>query len=146
MLMRFDPFREMDRLTQQLVGSQSRSAAMPMDAYRHGNQFIVHFDLPGAESSDIDVSVDHDVLTVKAERSWPRSPEDEIVVQERPQGTFTRRLFLGQNLDTDRIEARYEGGVLSLTIPVTEPAAPRRVEISGGTGAPASAERLAVSS
>jgi HSP20 family protein len=138
MLMRFDPFRELDRLTQQALGS-SRSAssalpaaAMPIDAYRQGDQFVVHFDLPGVDPASVDVTVEKNVLTVKAERSWQLSENQEVLVAERPQGSFTRQLFLGESLDAERVEARYDSGVLTLTIPVAEVAKPRKVAITAG--------------
>ena len=133
MLMRFDPFREFERLSQQAWG-QNRWSVLPMDAYRHGDQFLVHFDLPGADPSSIELTVEKNVLTVKAERQWQRGEGDEVIVSERPQGSFTRQLFLGETLDTDSIQANYENGVLTVTIPVAEKAKPRKVEISGGNG------------
>ena len=136
MLMRTDPFRDLDRLTQQMFGTFERPAAMPMDAYRQGDQFVVHFDLPGVDAENIDLTVERNVLTVKATRS--RSSEvngKEMVVSERPYGSFSRQLFLGETLDPDRLEARYDAGVLTLTIPVAEQAKPRRVAVtSGATG------------
>ena len=134
MLMRFDPFREFEQLSQKAWG-QNRWSVLPMDAYRHGDQFMVHFDLPGADPSSIELTVEKNVLTVKAERRWQRSEGDEILVSERPQGSFSRQLFLGETLDTDNIQANYENGVLSLTIPVAERAKPRKVEITSNGGA-----------
>jgi HSP20 family protein len=117
MLMRSDPFRDLDRLAQQVLGAAARPSAMAMDAYRSGDEFVVHFDLPGIDPDSIDVNVERDVLTVRA---------------ERPTGVFTRRLFLGDTLDTDAIEASYDAGVLTLRIPVAEQAKPRRIQISAG--------------
>ena len=130
MLMRFDPFRELDRWTSQ--GAGARPSAMPMDAYRQGDRFTVHFDLPGVDASSIDLRVEKNVLTVSAQRSWQREDGQEVLVSERPQGSFTRQLFLGDSLDVDGIEARYDNGVLTVDIPVAEAAKPRRVEITGG--------------
>ena len=130
MLMRSDPFRELDRLTQQVFGTPTRPAAMPMDAYRKGDQFVVHFDLPGVEPSSIDLTVEKNVLTVSAERRWQLSEDEQIVASERPQGQFSRQLFLGESLDAEQVEARYDQGVLTITIPVAEQAKPRRVEVS----------------
>jgi HSP20 family protein len=143
MLMRFDPLRELDRLFQQ--GGAAREPAMPMDAYRRGDRFIVHFDLPGVDPASIDLTVEKNVLTVRAERKWPRQEDDEVVVSERPQGTFTRQLFLGESLDAEHIEARYDNGVLTLSIPVAEQAKPRKVAItsSPGTGQAIPAESTA---
>ena len=132
MLMRFDPFRELDRLTQSNLGTKawSPSPSLPMDAYRRGEEFVVHFDLPGANPESIDLTVEKNVLTVRAERTWTRQEGEEWVVAERPQGSFTRQLFLGETLDADGIAAQYENGVLTVRIPVAEKAKPRKVEIS----------------
>jgi HSP20 family protein len=135
MLMRTDPFRELDRLTQQLLGQQgtwSRPAVMPMDAYRDGEQFVVHFDLPGMDPSSIDLNVEHNVLTVKAERTATYGDDVELQVAERPRGVFSRQLFLGDTLDAERVEASYDTGVLTLRIPIAERAKPRKIEIAGG--------------
>jgi HSP20 family protein len=132
MLMRTDPFRDLDRLFQQVNGTPSRPAAMPMDAYRDSDTFLVQFDLPGVKSDDIDLTVEKNVLTVHAERSRPHHDEGiEMVASERPQGTFSRQLFLGDTLDPDGIEAEYEAGVLTLRIPIAERAKPRKVQIKG---------------
>jgi len=133
MLMRFDPFRELDRLAQQTT-STGRLPVMAMDAYRHGDSFVVHFDLPGIDPSSIDLTVEKNVLTVSAERRWQPTEGDEVVVAERPQGSFSRQLFLGEGLDPERIEARYDNGVLTVSVPVAERAKPRKVEISSGNG------------
>ncbi|MCA1673828.1 MAG: Hsp20/alpha crystallin family protein [Actinobacteria bacterium] len=138
MLMRTDPFRELDRLTQQLVGHHgtwSRPGVMPMDAYRQMDQFVVHFDLPGVAPESIDLDVERNVLTVRAERTPAHAEVADLQVAERPRGVFSRQLFLGDTLDTDRIEAAYEAGVLTLRIPVAEKAKPRKIEISGNGSA-----------
>ncbi|WP_189216790.1 MULTISPECIES: Hsp20/alpha crystallin family protein [Streptomyces] len=133
MLMRTDPFREFDRFAQQVFGS-ARPAAMHMDAYRSGDDFIVHFDLPGIDPESIDLDVERNVLNVRAERRNPAPEGAELIVSERPSGSFSRQLFLGDTLDTERIEASYDAGVLTLRIPVTEKAKPRRIQIAGGSG------------
>jgi len=133
MLMRFDPFRELDRLAQQTTGG-GRLPVMAMDAYRHGDSFVVHFDLPGVDPASIDLTVEKNVLTVSAERRWQPTEGDEVVVAERPQGSFSRQLFLGEGLDPERIEARYDNGVLTVSVPVAERAKPRKVEISSNGG------------
>jgi HSP20 family protein len=132
MLIRFDPFRDFDRMTQALAGQLQgiRSATMPMDAYREGDRFIVCFDLPGVEPDTIDLTVEKNVLTVRAERSWTPAEGQDVVVTERPQGAFSRQLFLGESLDPEGLTASYNLGVLTLNIPVAEQAKPRRVEIS----------------
>ncbi|MFD8523755.1 Hsp20/alpha crystallin family protein [Streptomyces capillispiralis] len=134
MLMRTDPFREFDRLAQQVLGSAARPSVMPMDAYRAGDDFIVHFDLPGIDPESIELDVERNVLNVRAERRSPAPEDAEPVVAERPTGTFTRQLFLGETLDTERIDASYDAGVLTLRIPVAEQAKPRRIQITGGGG------------
>src|SRR4051812_23385750 len=139
MLMRFDPFRELDRLAQQTLGgttSNGRWTGMPMDGYRHGDHFTLHFDLPGVDPGSNDLTVEKNVLTVTVERRW--QPEDgaEVLVSERPQGRFSRQLFLGDGLDADRIEANYDAGVLTVRIAVAEQAKPRKVEIHAANGAP----------
>ncbi|WP_216217400.1 Hsp20/alpha crystallin family protein [Amycolatopsis aidingensis] len=134
MLMRTDPFRELDRLTQQFFGANgtaTRPAVMPMDAYRSGEEYVVQFDLPGVRPDSIDLDVERNVLTVKAERQPSYEENSEVQVSERPRGVFSRQLFLGETLDTDKIEASYEAGVLTLRIPVTERAKPRKISISG---------------
>jgi HSP20 family protein len=138
MLMRFDPFRELDRLTQQTWGS-TRSV-MPMDAYRNGDQFLVHFDLPGVDPGSIELTVEKNVLTVQAHRKFERNNGEEWLVAERPQGSFSRQIFLGDSLDVDRIAANYDQGVLTLTIPVAEQAKPRKVEVNSGQSQPTAVE------
>ncbi|HEX8771481.1 MAG TPA: Hsp20/alpha crystallin family protein [Acidimicrobiales bacterium] len=135
MVMRFDPFRDLDRLTNDVWGANSRRAAatanaMPIDAYRQGDRFYVHFDLPGVDPSSVDLTVEKNVLTVRSERSWQWGDDVELVVAERPQGSFTRQLFLAETLDSERIEATYDKGVLTVSIPVAEAAKPRKVEIA----------------
>ncbi len=136
MLMRTDPFRELDRLAQQAFGTMNRPAVMPMDAYRNGDSFLVQFDLPGVNPDAVELTVEKNVLTVRAERTKPTGEGVEMLVAERPQGTFTRQMFLGETLDTEKIEAQYDAGVLTLTIPVAEQAKPRKVEISSSGGGP----------
>jgi len=131
MLMRFDPFRDVDRLMDQLSGQSARATrSFPMDAFRRGDRFIVLLDLPGLDPGAIDLTVDRNVLTIKAERQAAREQGDELLVAERPQGTFSRQLLLGDTLDPERLEATYEHGVLTITIPVAEQAKPRRIEVS----------------
>lgn len=135
MLMRTDPFRELDRLTQQFFntnGTAARPAAMPMDAYRHGDEFVVCFDLPGVDTDSIDLDVQRNVLTVTAERRGELPDAAEPQLTERPRGVFSRQLFLGDTLDGDRIAAHYDAGVLTLRIPVAEAAKPRKIEITSG--------------
>jgi HSP20 family protein len=139
MLLRTDPFRQLDRFAQQMLGTTtpgtwSKPATMPMDAYRAGDEFVVCFDLPGVTPDAIELDIERNVLTVKAERRPPAGGDDvRMHVSERPLGVFSRQLFLGDTLDTDHIAANHEGGVLTLRIPIAEKAKPRRVEITGAT-------------
>ena len=131
-LMHTDPFRELDRLTQQVFGSNgtlARPSVMPMDAWREGDAFYVEFDLPGFDQESIDLDVERNVVTVKAERP-PRASDVELVAAERPRGIFSRQLILGDNLDTEHISASYNAGVLTLQIPVAERAKARKISIS----------------
>jgi HSP20 family protein len=139
MLMRTDPFRQLDRLTQQVfnnaVGTWSRPTAMLMDAYRAGDEFVVAFDLPGVDPDAIELDIERNVLTVKAERRPIVSTESvEMQVSERPLGVFSRQLFLGDTLNTDQIKADYDAGVLTLRISIAEQAKPRKIEIGSGQG------------
>ena len=132
MLMRTDPFRELDRLSAQVFGgngTMARPAAMPMDAWRDGDTFRVEFDLPGINPDSIDLDVERNVVTIRAERPV-RSGDAELIAAERPHGVFSRQLILGDNLDTERIVASYEAGVLTLQIPVAERAKPRKIAIA----------------
>ena len=139
MLMRTDPFREFDRLAQQvLAGTTSRPAVMPMDAWREGDFFRIEFDLPGVSPDTVDIDVERNVLTIRAERPV-RTGDWEPLAAERPTGLFSRQLVLGENLDLERLEAHYDNGVLSLRVPVAERAKPRKVEITRGSSADQSA-------
>jgi HSP20 family protein len=129
MLMRTDPFRELDRLAQQVLGTTARPAVMPMDAWREGDEFVVQFDLPGVTAESVDLDVDGNVLTVKAERRLPTGENTELVASERPRGVFSRQLLLGDNVDTEHVQASYDAGVLTLKIPIAEKAKPRKIEI-----------------
>jgi HSP20 family protein len=129
MLMRTDPFRDLDRLTQQVFGTAARPALMTMDAWREQETFIVEFDLPGIDVDSIDLDVERNVLTVRADRP-AREGIEELIAAERPRGVFSRQLMLGDNLDTEHISANYEAGVLRLQIPVAEKAKPRKIEVN----------------
>jgi HSP20 family protein len=133
MLMRFDPFRDTDRLSQQLeqLWGGRTSPAIPMDAVRHGHQVFVSFDLPGVDPDAIDLTVERNVLTVRAERRFETTEGDEVIANERRYGQFTRQVFLGETLDTSRLEASYDHGVLTVVLPVAEQAQPRKISISG---------------
>lgn len=126
-----DPFRDFDRLTQQLFGTTNRPAVMPMDAWREGDRFVIEFDLPGVAQESIDLDVERNVLTVRAERV-ARNGDWEMLASERPRGVFSRQLVLGDNLDLDRIDAAYDGGVLRLVVPVAEKAKPRKIQLRTG--------------
>ncbi|MCI0425306.1 MAG: Hsp20/alpha crystallin family protein [Actinobacteria bacterium] len=128
MLMRFDPFADLDRLTRQAWGP-TRVNYMPADAYRLGDRFYVHVDLPGVDQDSIDVTVEKNTLTISAERRWERDDDTQVLINERPFGSFSRQFFLGDSLDTDRIEAGYDHGVLTVSIPVAETAKARKIEV-----------------
>jgi HSP20 family protein len=128
MLMRTDPFRELDRLTQQVFGTSARPAFMPMDAWREGETFRLEFDLPGVQADSIDLDVERNVLTVRAERPVQESSGEQIAA-ERPRGVFSRQLILGDNLDLENITASYADGVLKLQVPVAEKAKPRKIAV-----------------
>lgn len=128
-LIRTDSFRDLDRLSQQMFGSLARPAVMPIDAYQSGDAFFVHFDLPGVDPDRIDLNVERNVLTVRAERPGPDVAEADLLVAERPHGVFSRQLLLGDSLDPEKITAHYDAGVLTLKIPVMEETKPRRIEI-----------------
>ena len=134
-LVRSDPFRDIDRLFQQLLrtpddGSRASALAMPMDAWRSGDHFVIELDLPGIPADAIEMTVEDNVLVVKAERPLrPAGETEEPVIAERPHGTFARQVFLGENLDTEHIEATYADGVLRLSIPVAAQPKPRRISL-----------------
>lgn len=133
MLMRTDPFRDLDRFAQQVMGTAARPAVMPMDAWREGELFIVEFDLPGINEDSLDLDIERNVVTVRAERPAV-DPNRDMLATERPRGVFSRQLVLGDNLDTEKIEAAYHEGVLRLSIPVAERAKPRKITIGRGNG------------
>jgi HSP20 family protein len=129
MLMRTDPFRDLDRLSQQLWGTATRPTVMAMDAWRDGDEFVVEFDLPGVSPDSVDLDVERNVLTVRAERP-ALNGDRELIAAERPRGVFSRQLILGDNLDTESVGASYGSGVLTIRIPVAEQAKPRKIQIS----------------
>lgn len=134
MLLRFDPFRELDRLADQVA---TTSSSLPMDAVRRGDQVVVDLDLPGVDPASIDVTVERNVLTIRAERGPDRADGDKVIARERRHGTLSRQLFLGDALDGDAVEADYDRGVLRLRIPVAQAAKPRKVEVGAGSSAAA---------
>lgn len=127
-----DPFRDLNRLTQQVLGTAARPAVMPMDAWREGDHFLVELDVPGIKADSLDLSVDNNLLTVRAERREADSGR-QWLASERPHGVFSRQILIGQDLDTDKIEASYHDGVLRLRIPVAEEAKPRKIAITAGS-------------
>jgi HSP20 family protein len=128
-LLRTDPFRELDRFATQVLGTPNRPAAMPLDAYRLGEEFVMELDLPGIDADSIELTVEKNVLTISAERRRASAEASELLIGERPHGMFRRQLFLGEGLDTDRIEATYRDGVLTVSLPVAERARPRRIPV-----------------
>jgi HSP20 family protein len=134
MALGYDPFREYEQLAQQLLSGGRVPRSFPMDAYRRGDEFIVHLDLPGVDPGSIDITVESGTLSVTAERRFEQEDEDEIIVNERPQGRFNRDLRFGSAIDVERIGASYEGGVLTLTLPVSERAKPRTIQVQAREG------------
>ena len=135
-VLRFDPFQEFDRLSRQMLGAGRGPRSMPMEAYRRGDQFFIHLDLPGINPDDVQLTVERNVVSVRAERRSLYREGDEVLVDETPQGTFGRQLFLGDNLDAGRLEASFDQGILTLTIPVAEQAKPRRIQVSARSRGP----------
>ena len=137
MLLRFDPFQTFDRLSREVFSTPAGfgSGWMPMDAWRRGDVVEVAFDLPGIDPGSVDLTVEHNVLSVRSERRFEPREGDEVLVAERPHGTYTRQLFLADTLDSANVQANYEHGVLTLTIPVAETAKPRRVQVAGSKDA-----------
>jgi HSP20 family protein len=132
-LMRFDPFRELDRLADQALAGARTARTLPMEALRRGDEFIVSIDVPGTAAEDIDLTVERNVVEITTRRQPIRQEGDEVIVDERPQGEFRRQLFLGDNLDPDHLSAICDRGVLTLTIPVSEASKPRKVQIGGSS-------------
>ncbi|WP_433367552.1 Hsp20/alpha crystallin family protein [Actinoplanes sp. CA-142083] len=135
MLLTSASVRDLDRLTARVINSSSRSTGARLDAYRIDDTFHIDIDLPGVDPAGIDITVDRKVLTVRAERKRAEGENVQYVAAERPVGPVSRQVFLSDTLDTDRLDARYENGVLTLSIPVKEKAAPRKIEVSAGTAA-----------
>jgi HSP20 family protein len=144
-MLRYDPFRDFERLSEQLLGGSARGVprSFPMDAYCRGDTFHVELDLPGVDPDAIEMTVEQNVLTIRAERRFEPQDDDEIVVSERIQGVFSRQLLLSESLDNDQLEAEYVNGVLRLTIPVAEQAKPRRIEVGRGGNQPTTIEGTA---
>lgn len=138
-VLRFDPFRELDRLTDQGFG-RPRPVALPVDVYRRADELVLQFDLPGVDPATVDVTVERNVLAVTAERRSDRREGDELVVAERPVGRFTRQLQLGDGLDTEHVGASYDAGVLTISFPVASEVRPRRVHVTSGGTASATIE------
>ena len=134
MVMRFDPFRDLDRLAHESVGGGVQVRTIPMDAYRRGDAVFVHFDLPGIDPNTIDLTVEQNVLNVSVERVYDRKEADQIIAKERPAGVFERQILLGEHLDPERLQASYEQGVLTIQIPVAPEVKPRRIEIRASEG------------
>ncbi|WP_246468859.1 Hsp20/alpha crystallin family protein [Arthrobacter ipis] len=128
-MLMLDPFRHLDRLAEQVLGTVAHPAAMPMDAWREGDDYVIALDLPGMDSDAIDLGVEKNVLTVRAERKAPYGEDTELAAAERPRGVFSRQIILGDAMEADKVKASYDAGVLTLRIPVAAQAAPRKIEI-----------------
>ncbi len=135
-VMRFDPFRDFDRLAEQVLGPASGTGRaprfMPMDVYREGDRFVLHVDLPGVDTDSIDIDVDSGMLTIRAERGAPNGENLDWILSERYAGSYMRQLTLGDGVDAESITADYDAGVLTVAIPVAEKAKPRKITVSGG--------------
>ncbi len=136
LLTSFDPIAaDFDRIVQRTFGwtegNRGRSAVLPMDVIRRDGEVVLRIDLPGADEGSIDVTTDHGVLTVSAKRSEEYGEEERAVVRERLMGPYTRKIRLGETVDTEKIEAAYDNGVLTIVLPVQEKAKPRKIEIKG---------------
>jgi HSP20 family protein len=145
MLLQHDPFRDLDRLTQQVFGTMTRPATMPLDAWREGDEFVVELDLPGVDADKLDIDVERNILTVKAERLSRMPDAANSVAHERPWGVFSRQLVLGDALDTEKVDADYSDGVLTLRIPIAEQAKPRKVRVARRGGVTASEDAKSIS-
>ena len=142
MLLQHDPFRDLDRLTQQVFGTVARPTSMPLDAWREGDEFVVELDLPGIDPSKLDIDVERNVLTIRAERLSRMPDAANAVATERPWGTFSRQLVLGDALDTEKVDADYTAGVLRLRIPIAEKAKPRKISVASGDSASREAKSI----
>lgn len=145
MLLQHDPFRDLDRLTQQVFGTATRPSSMPLDAWRDGDEFVVELDLPGVDPDKLDIDVERNVLTIRAERPSHVPDAADAVATERSWGVFSRQLVLGDALDTDKVDADYTAGVLRLRIPIAERAKPRRISISSGDSASGQEKQKSIS-
>jgi HSP20 family protein len=132
MLLQFDPFREIDRLADQMLAGTRVPRTMPMDAYRSGDHYVLQFDMPGVDADSVELTVENSTMTVRAERTARGEDGAQYLVSERPTGTFSRQLQLGEGLDTGAVSATYDAGVLTVTVPVAEKAKPRKIEIGKG--------------
>jgi HSP20 family protein len=145
MLLQHDPFRDLDRLTQQLFGTAARPSSMPLDAWRDGDEFVVELDLPGVDQDKLDIDVERNVLTIRAERLSHVPDAADAVATERSWGVFSRQLVLGDSLDTDKVDADYTAGVLRLRIPIAERAKPRKISISSGESTASTEKQKSIS-
>jgi HSP20 family protein len=132
-LLRFDPFSELNRLTERTLAQAART--MPMEALRRGDEFAVYLDLPGINPDDVDVTVENNVVSIRARREPQRQEGDEVIADERSYGEFTRQLFLGEDPDPDGLTADISNGVLTLRIPISAASKPRRIAL-GSSGRP----------
>ena len=133
MAMNFDPFRDLDRVTSALMDFRQGPRLMPMDLYREGDTYVLSADLPGLDPGSVDIDVDGQLLTIRAERTLANHTGVKWLTRERQEGSFLRQINLGQGIDVEQISANYANGVLSVTLPVTEKAKPRRIEVSTGS-------------
>lgn len=132
----YDPFRDLDRLASGLFDTRRGPRRMPMDLYRDGDHYVLTADMPGVDPGSVDIDVDGQLLTIRAERSLTSGDGVKWITREREAVSFLRQLNLGQGIDTENIKANYSNGVLSVTIPVSEKAKPRKIEVASDQNSP----------
>ena len=132
----YDPFRDLDRFASNLFDARRGPRRMPMDLYRDGDHYVLTADLPGIDPGSVDIDVDGQLLTIRAERTLAAGDGVKWITREREAASFLRQLNLGQGIDTERIAANYNNGVLSVTIPVSEKAKPRKIEVATDGSSP----------
>lgn len=130
----FDVLSQFDRLASSAFDTVRAPRVMPVDLFREGDQYILSADMPGIDPDSVDLDVDGQLLTIRAERRAPISEEVKWLVHERPYGSYVRQFTLGDGVDVERITANYEHGVLSVIVPVAERAKPRKISIASHQG------------
>ena len=133
MAMTFDPFAELDRLTGNLLGTQQGPKFMPVDLYRDGDRYVLNADMPGLDPGSVDIDIDGQLLSIRARRTAEDRDGVSWIARERPFGSYLRQFNLGEGIDAENIAAHYDNGVLSVLLPVSERAKPRKIEVQNGS-------------